>query len=43
MKNQEFEEKIWNEVLIDCNDDYDQNQYFMQLLFARWTTFGQIE
>lgn len=24
MKNEIFEEKIWNEIVVDCNDEYDQ-------------------
>jgi len=33
MRNKEFEEKIFEEIVIDCNDEYDQNMswfYYVQ-------------
>ena len=33
MKNKEYEEILYNEILVDCKDDYDQNMswyYYVQ-------------
>jgi len=33
MKNKKYEEKLHNEILVDCEDDYDQNRswfYYVQ-------------
>lgn len=32
MKNEVYEKIIWNEIIVDCNDDYDRNMSWYNYL-----------